>query len=346
MVMTDSPIDGNKFIIDVNKGAKDDKTIFKNGKRIKVKLSKWKKDGVRWANASAIESAGWEYLSLPELNMRLIKFVPHFAVEVYDEKTKKSVLRFYKLDKIYTPYTKGNASTTTSIFDVDSSADVLYGTRAEYKEYFPLYSKKQWKGGFMFSVDQTDGKTQEVTYNEIVKQRKEAKKSRSQGYTVPDLDNLGEPDHAPKNPTPRETTPITNTKIDRADATSDGIGYTDKEGNDLGNTSSDAIENIKSKNLVPPKTATLKGGKFLESKAEGQEASISKESMQPEGGNQTSDYSALEEWWFNTDLNKVKKAAEGMNLEGASLKDFIKAFDKAKEFTTLQRFIERIKDCY
>ena len=35
-----------------------------------------------------------------------------------------------------------------------------------------------------------------------------------------------------------------------------------------------------------------------------------------------------------------------MNLTGATLKDFINAFDKAKEFTTLQRFIERIKDCY
>ena len=47
-----------------------------------------------------------------------------------------------------------------------------------------------------------------------------------------------------------------------------------------------------------------------------------------------------------TDIKKVKKAAQGMNLTGATLKDFINAFDKAKEFTTLQRFIERIKDCY
>ena len=77
-----------------------------------------------------------------------------------------------------------------------------------------------------------------------------------------------------------------------------------------------------------------------------EEANIKKDELQPKGGDQKLDYAELEEWWYNTDIKKVKKAAQGMNLTGATLKDFINAFDKAKEFTTLQRFIERIKDCY
>jgi hypothetical protein len=347
MVMADDPVLGNKFIIDVNKGAKDQKVIWIDGKRVRVKLSKWKKDGVRWANARTIENAGWEYLSLPELNMRLIKFVPYFDIEVYDPKTKKTEVRSYKLDRLYTPYTKGNSKVSNTLFSVDNINDALYGTRAEYIQVSKKRSKKQWKGGFMFDINQVDGKTQELTYNEIVQAKKEAKKKPAKkGYTVPNTDNLGEPSYAPKNPVPRDTTPITNTKIDKALATSDGISYTDKEGNNIGNTSNDSVENIKEKNLVAPKTATFKGGKFVESKVEGNEPTIKKEDLKSKDVNESLDYAELEEWWYSTEVSKVKKAAEGMNLEGATLKDFIKAFEKAKEFTTLQRFIERIKDCY
>jgi hypothetical protein len=350
MVMTDDPVLGNKFIIDVNKGAKDQKTIWIDGKRVKVKLSKWKKDGIRWSNARTIEKAGWDFLTLPELNMRLIKFVPYFDIEIYNPKTKKTDVRSYKLDRLYTPYTKGNSKVSNTLFSVDNINDALYGTRAEYIQISKLRSKKQWKGGFMFSVNQVDGKTQEITYDEIIQSKKEAKKKSSKkGYTVPDMDNLGEPYHVPTNPELQinySVTSISETNINKSIATSDEINYTDKEGNSVGNTSNESVENIKEKNLVAPKTVTFKGGKFVESKAEGKEATIKKEDLKSKDVNETLDYAELEEWWYTTEGSKVKKAAESMNLEGATLKDFIKAFEKAKEFTTLQRFIERIKDCY
>ena len=262
------------------------------------------------------------------------------------KKQKKTKQRFYKLDRIYTPYTKGNKQTTNTLFDVDSQGDVLLGSRAEYVQYEPLRAKKQWKGGFMFSVEQADGKVQEVTYNEIAKERKEAKrKSKSKKYTIPSIDNYGENVYAPANPQPRESgTKITDTNITNAYANSDGIKYTDKSGDSVGDTSNNSVENIKEKNLVPPKDKVVKADMF--SKVEGEEANIKKDELQPKGGDQKLDYAELEEWWYETEVKKVKKAAQGMNLTGATLKDFINAFDKAKEFTTLQRFIERIKDCY
>ena len=55
-----------------------------------------------------------------------MQFVPYFDVEVYNENTGKTELRSYKLNKIFTPYTKGNVKSTNTLFRLYTKHQISY----------------------------------------------------------------------------------------------------------------------------------------------------------------------------------------------------------------------------
>ena len=247
-------IKDNKFIVDYYQGTTEiAKYKSKNPNDKRIKIPKQKID---------IEKASHDILTKSGFNRSTLGFIFPQVVSVSQTVSDGSSLtKYYYLNKLYSPYTKGK--TNTNLYAAEKVANALVGTTAEYIQFDLLGSKDQWKMGFMFNIAKINGKTQlQPTATEI-----RNRQNLINEQVIPYVEDFyGEEDMGFVPPVePRNT--VSSTDINLVEATNDKIDF--KKGNQIvGSTETQDPQTIINANVVVDKKKVAPLSAFNKLKAD------------------------------------------------------------------------------
>ena len=247
-----------------------------------------------------------------------------------------TLTKYYYLDKLFSPYTKG--ATSNNLYDTTDVSKALVGTTAQYVEFDLLGSKDQWKMGFMFNTAKINGKTQLQPTATEIRNRQNLVNEQVIPYVE---DFYGESDMGFVPPfEPRNT--VSSTDINVVEATNDKIDFK-KGGEVVGSTENQDAQTIINANVIVDKKKAAPASAF--SKAEGVGAKFSKDRLGPQTKKDNNYVDVITEWFQSTPVKQLNRAAEANMLPGSRLKDFVTYYEKNRNVTNLDDFMYRLKNC-
>ena len=322
-------IKDNKFIVDYHQGTTEItkyKSKDPNDKRIKI--PKLEID---------IEKKSYEILTGAGFRRKGLGFIfPQVTSVSQTLANGTSIVKYYYLNRLFSPYTKGK--TNTNLYAAEKVSNALVGTTAEYIEFDLLGSKDQWKMGFMFNIAKINGKTQlQPTLKQIAQNES---MNQTDGAPTPPSDYADQSYTIPANVEPRNT--VNDTNINSIEANNDKIEFK-KDDNVVGSTETQEPQAIINQNIDLDKKKAVPASAF--SKAEGKGAKFSKDKLGPQTKKDNNYVDVIREWFQSTPVGELNKAAEANLLTGARLKDFVTYYEKNRNVTNLDDFMYRLKNC-
>jgi hypothetical protein len=349
-------LEDNTLIIDQAAGTRQSKIVYKEGKKQYRKWTKYDKKSKMWKNSKKIASAGFSAVEVDyEGQLQEIhKF--HYAVKIEVPVKKRNdkgnlvddgtEIKYYRLEKIFTPYTEGQYKAQKDMLNVDEVQSAAYGTRAEYVEFDPYGSKQQTPIAFIFNIGK-DGKLERRTpYKTIREKQKQVSIKNNKFADLSKYKDNYTKDKLNKWLQDEKKKKLSDTDIDRIAATNEGLKAI-KEDKIVGDTTVDEAEEIVNKNIKgkgleeqAPKKVVLNFGK-----ADNVKASTTKDDIGSKDVTQEDKFKLAQVWGDLTDIQKGKVISE-MKLGGDRLKDLMNHYEDSNNQFNLEQFIEQMQKCY